>query len=236
MFRSHSFEQSARQNHQIQIAVDCQSKTLDLQKTFDQTATIMLGLNLEQRQLFQSLIESNRQLVQANERTTNELQRMRQVVQVQPDIPPQVALQKPVTLLDACGRVSAFHLDFIDCSEAFLAVLKIRFRQYGVEEQGIKMLDHSQFVLEDHNGVLDLSKPWSRVLRPSQKIDMSMVFRRDVAPSMCPVCGQVNNESLVSKIEWYVAFTFLHQNRPASSFYRITVSFCVCLCITSLLF
>ncbi|KAL9023718.1 MAG: hypothetical protein Q9196_007023, partial [Gyalolechia fulgens] len=143
-------------------------------------------LSLEQRQLFQSVIESNRQLVHANERMTHELQQMRCAVQLQLEVPPQVPLQKPITLLDACGKVSAFHLDFINCSEAFLAVLKIRFQQYGVEERGIQMLDDSKFVLEDYRGKLDLSRPWSKVLRPSQKIDMSMVFRRDMPSSTCP--------------------------------------------------
>ncbi|KAI4256657.1 MAG: hypothetical protein L6R42_006093, partial [Xanthoria sp. 1 TBL-2021] len=93
---------------------------------------------------------------------------------LQLELPPQVVLQKPVTLLDACGQVSAFHLDFINCPEAFLAVLKIRFRQHGVEQRGLQMLDDSQFVLEDRRGKLDLTRPWTQILRPSQKVDMSM--------------------------------------------------------------
>ncbi|KAI4194805.1 MAG: hypothetical protein LQ348_002564 [Seirophora lacunosa] len=117
-------------------------------------------MNIEQRQLFQSLVESNRQLVHANARMAYELQQMRGAVQLQLELPPQVLLQKPVTLLDACGKVSAFHLDFINCAEAFLAVLRIRFQQYGVNDRAIRMLDESQFVLEDHNGKLDLSRPW----------------------------------------------------------------------------
>ncbi|KAL8731609.1 MAG: hypothetical protein Q9166_003297 [cf. Caloplaca sp. 2 TL-2023] len=191
---SQSFSQSARQEHQYEVALTAHSRTLDLQKNFDQTTALMVGLNLEQRQLFQSLVESNHRLVQSNERMAYELQQMRGAVQVQNQLPPQVVLQKPVTLLDACGKVSAFHLDFINCPEALLAVLKIRFQQYGVEERGLQMLDDSLFVLEDHRGRLDLSRPWTQILRPNQKVDMSMVFHRNMPSSLCPAC-QWRNEN-----------------------------------------
>lgn len=159
-------------------------------------------MSLDQRQLFQSLLESNRRLMETNERMTYELQQMRGAVQLQLEIPPQVALQKPVTLLDACGKVSAFHLDFINCVEAFLAVLRIRFQQHGVTEYGLKMLDDSQFVLEDFRGKLDLTKPWSQIMRPSQKIDMSMIFHRGVPWSRCPACCKENPVDFESAIEW----------------------------------
>ncbi|KAL8997180.1 MAG: hypothetical protein Q9188_006387 [Gyalolechia gomerana] len=149
-YRSQFFEQSARWELQHNIMVDWHGRTSDLQKDLDVTSAFLQGLSLEQRQLFQSLIESNRQLVHANERMTDEFQRMRCAVQLQLEVPPQVPLQKPITLLDACGKVSAFHLDFINCSEAFLAILKIRFQEYGVGDRGIQMLDDSQFVLEDY--------------------------------------------------------------------------------------
>lgn len=152
--------------------------------------------------MFQSLVESNRRLVASNERMTYELQQMRCAVQLQLELPPQVVLQKPVTLLDACGKVSAFHLDFITCPEALLAVLRIRFQQHGVTEDALQMLDDSQFVLKDHGGQLDLSKPWSQVLRPNQKIDMSMVFRRDKSSSACPVCQWHNEDRTEAEIEW----------------------------------
>ncbi|KAL8738148.1 MAG: hypothetical protein Q9181_001006 [Wetmoreana brouardii] len=154
--------------------------------------------------LFQSLFESNRRLVETNERMTYELRKMRGAVQLQLELPPQVTLQKPVTLLDACGKVSAFHLDFINCAEAFLAVLKIRFKQHGIEERGLKMLDDSQFVLEDFRGRLDLTKPWSQIMRPNQKVDMSMIFQRGVPWSVCPGCMNENDVAFESAIEWYV--------------------------------
>ncbi|KAL8672808.1 MAG: hypothetical protein Q9168_002745 [Polycauliona sp. 1 TL-2023] len=199
---SQSFNQSANYQSQCQVMLESHNKTIDLQKNYHQTTMLLAGLSLEQRQLFQSLIESNRRLVDSNERMSYELQQMRSAVQLQLEVPPQVVLQKPVTLLDACGKVSAFHLDFINSPEAFLAVLKVRFRQHGVEQRGLQMLDDSQFVLEDRRGKLDLSRPWSQILRPSQKVDMSMVFHRNIHPSICPVCGSLNESDFGSAIEW----------------------------------
>ncbi|KAL8685145.1 MAG: hypothetical protein Q9224_005943 [Gallowayella concinna] len=199
---SQSFEQSAQQQYHHQLAVDSHSKTLHLQRNFDQTTSLLVGLNLEQRHLFQSLVDSNLRLVASNERMTYEMQHMRDAVQLQLDLPPQVVLQKPITLLDACGQISAFHLDFITCPEALLAVLKIRFEKYGVKPEALQMLDDSQFVLKDYKGTLDLSKPWSQVLRPNQKVDMSMVFRRDRPSYACPVCQRENEGKMDAEIEW----------------------------------
>ncbi|KAL8654560.1 MAG: hypothetical protein Q9210_001432 [Variospora velana] len=200
-----SFEHSAKQCHQQQFAIESHGKTVAVQKQFDQTTALLLGLSMEQRQAFQSLIESNHQLASANEHMAYELQQMRGAVQLQLELPPQVLLQKPVTLLDACGKVSAFHLDFINCAEAFLAVVRIRFQQYGVNRRGIRMLDESQFVLEDHSGRVDLSKPWLQVLKPSQKINMSMVFYPGEPLSECPACRSESHGRAGMPIEWYVA-------------------------------
>ncbi|KAL8928895.1 MAG: hypothetical protein Q9172_000733 [Xanthocarpia lactea] len=198
---SQSFSQSAKYQDQCQVMLDSHNQALDLQKNYHQTTALLAGLSLEQRQLFQLLIESNRQLVSSNERMSYELRQMRGAVQLQLELPPQVVLQKPVTLLDACGQVSAFHLDFINSPEAFLAVLKIRFAQLGVEQRGLQMLDDSQFVLEDRKGRLDLAKPWSQILKPSQKVEMSMVFHREIHPSICPVCRGLNENDFGSAIE-----------------------------------
>ncbi|KAL9587979.1 MAG: hypothetical protein Q9203_003203, partial [Teloschistes exilis] len=196
---SQSFHQLARQESRNEIALETHDGKLDLQ--FDRTNALLVGLSLDQRQMFRSLLDSNRQLIQANERMAYELQQVRGAVQLQIALPPQVALQKPVTLLDACGTVSAFHLDFINCAEAFLAVLKIRFQQHGVEERGLKMLDNSQFVLEDFRGRLDLGKPWSQIIKPNQKIDMSMIFHRGVPWSSCPACQTENEVDFEAAIE-----------------------------------
>jgi hypothetical protein len=147
-------------------------------------------------------MDSNQRLTDANDRLSLDIRQMHTTIKLQLSIPPQVLLSKPVTLLDACGKVSAFHLDFINCIEAFVAVLKIRFEQEGVNQTGIKMLDQSEFILKDHRGTLELSQPWNRLLRPNQKVDMSMMFRRALPPSTCPACNYEYPSLSVQEIEW----------------------------------
>ncbi|KAL8740270.1 MAG: hypothetical protein Q9190_007005 [Brigantiaea leucoxantha] len=168
-----SFERKQQQEQCVEAAQDSRMTVINVEENLKSATKLFVGLSLEQRHLFQCLLESNNRLVQANEQINAELQQMRLMVQTQLEIPPQVALQRPVTLLDACGSISAFHLDFINCTEAFLAVLKIRFHQQGVNDDGIQMLENSQFVLQDHKGNIDLSQPWQKIFRPNQKVDMT---------------------------------------------------------------
>ena len=185
---------------------------INVEENLKSAAKLFVGLSLEQRHLFQCLLESNNRLVQANEQINAELQQMRLMVQTQLEIPPQVALQRPVTLLDACGSISAFHLDFINCTEAFLAVLKIRFHQQGVNDDGIQMLENSQFVLQDYKGNIDLSQPWQRVFRPNQKVDMSMKFRHSFPARTCPACSH-KEKSQTELTEWQVPLYFIFFKR-----------------------
>ena len=113
-----------------------------MQRKTEETLKLLNGLSLEQRQLFQTLMNDN-------ERMTKEMRQMWSTVQLQMALPPQVLLQNPVTLLDACGKVSAFHLDFTNSTAAFIAVLKVRFKQEGVGSVGIQMLENFEFVLQD---------------------------------------------------------------------------------------
>ncbi|KAL8824504.1 MAG: hypothetical protein Q9191_005010, partial [Dirinaria sp. TL-2023a] len=196
---SQSFEQCTPQAPQHPNTMELRDQKQDMH--FDQTTSLLRDLTLDQRQMFLSLLESNRQLIQANELIAYELQQIRGAVQLHYDIPPQVALQKPVTLLDACGNVCAFHLDFVSCAQALLAVLKIRFQQHGVQDRGLQMLDDSQFVLEDFKGKLDLAKPWSQIMKPGQKIDMSMIFHRGVPWNICPGCRLENEVDFESQTE-----------------------------------
>jgi len=87
---------------------------------------------------------------------------IQQLVKMDRVIPPQVLLQEPVILHDALGRSSAFHLDFIDSPEAFLAVLRIRFQDCGLSK-----IENEEFALEDavlkHD--INLKSPWSRVFK-----------------------------------------------------------------------
>ncbi|KAI2179943.1 hypothetical protein LOZ41_006009, partial [Ophidiomyces ophidiicola] len=149
----------------------------------DIMTALLQGLSVEQRQCFKLLMSQNHQL-------QRRLDDVRQLLHLQGAIPPQVILQRPVILLDAFGKVAPFHLDFIDSLDAFVAVLKIRSEQAGVQDGGLQKLDKKEFCIRDtpRRRNLDLSRPWATVFRPGQNVDMSMVFRRRLAPTTCPDC------------------------------------------------
>jgi hypothetical protein len=104
--------------------------------------------------LFQSLTQNTALLQQVNEiKATLLLDRC---------MPPQIQLQEPVILHDALGRITPFHLDFINSQKAFVAVLRARFEHLGLEK-----IDRDEFLLEDatRNRALSLVGPWERVFK-----------------------------------------------------------------------
>ena len=108
------------------------------------------------------------------------------VLAMQGTMPHQIERQKPVLFLDACGRLSPIHLEFINSAEAFLAVLKVRFRDCG-----LRKIERKQFALEDTRTkrAIDLQWPWHQCLLPGQNIDMSMIFSSaETVGSTCPGC------------------------------------------------
>lgn len=44
------------------------------------------------------------------------------IFRLQTNLAPQIERERPVILLDACGRLCPVHLEFINSAEAFLAV------------------------------------------------------------------------------------------------------------------
>ncbi|CAF9934944.1 MAG: hypothetical protein ALECFALPRED_006189 [Alectoria fallacina] len=83
--------------------------------------------------------------------------------------------------------------------QAFLAVLKVRFKDIG-----LRKIENGQFTLEDtrRKRSLSLSDAWSTVVRPGQHISMSMIFRLQQSPqTSCPSCGQENEGSDETEIE-----------------------------------
>ena len=158
---------------------------------------MMQTMSMEQRQCFFFVMQQNRELLQ----TVRDMQNM---LQVQARVPPQILLQQPVTLLDPFGKVAPFHLDFIDSSECFIAVLHARFAKAGASRGGLTKLDHREFSIEDtgRKRQLDLNKPWSQVFRPGQQVDMRMTFHRFACPpSTCPSCLQMNDGD-DEEVEW----------------------------------
>lgn len=151
---------------------------------------MMKGLSIEQRQFFMVMVQQNKQLMQS-------IEEMRMILQLQAIVPPQVMLQQPVIFLDPFGKTAPFHLEFIDSSECFMAVLKARFSNAGVTPAGLSKLDNHDFMIQDsrRGRPIDLKKNWTSVFRPGQNVDMSMIFHRFACPpSTCPVCLETNED------------------------------------------
>ena len=84
--------------------------------------------------------------------------------------------------------------------QAFIAVLKIRFKDLG-----LRKVETGQFSLEDtlRKKALDLNEPWARTIRPGQHIGMSMFIRLRESPTTnCPSCGQENQGSNTEDVHW----------------------------------
>ncbi|MCJ1395674.1 hypothetical protein MMC18_008560 [Xylographa bjoerkii] len=140
------------------------------------------------------LVDQVRRFENSNENLVKQVAGLRNTLLLQQQIPPQVLLQKPVQFLDACGNLSSFHLDFITCAEALIAVLRIRFQQNGVTPKGVQKLDKFEFVLRDRSTELSLHAPWQAVFKPGQNVDMSMVFFQAASVNKCPGCSHEDDK------------------------------------------
>ena len=167
-----------QQQHLLQSAEDTHQAMTNLHVDVLENMDLINRLSLQQKQGFCSLAQ-----------TVTQLQSM---LHLQQELPPQVTLQKPVILLDACGKVAPFHLDFITSVDALQGALKARFRDFGVGAAGLEKVDRFEFVPQDHRGDLSLAKPWNTIFKPGQSVNMSMVFRRSAELEYCPRCQARN--------------------------------------------
>ena len=196
---SQSLEIKQEQEQHRNIMQATSSTAAVIQEDTTLTKDIITGLSKQQMDFIQLLMTGHQRLL-------SEVANLRQILQLEREVPSQVPLQKPVILHDACGRVAPFHLDFINSTEAFLAVLKVRFRQYGVSSQGLQKLDRSEFLLRDRQRILSLNLPWERLFKPGQIVDMSMSFHHGAYQEACPSCGTENHAVGLSCVDWSVYY------------------------------
>ena len=115
-------------------------------------------------------------------------------------IPGQVERQQPVFLIDALGKGSLFHLEFIRSAEALVAVLAINFQKVGAAEK----IHNGEFAIEDSitKQDINLKTDWDICFFPGQRVEMSMIVTRlDVSPTTCPKCWYKGKK--VGEPEWY---------------------------------
>ncbi|KAF7505449.1 hypothetical protein GJ744_000776 [Endocarpon pusillum] len=107
-----------------------------------------------------------------------------QIQAVVTQIPGQIQRQQPVYLIDALGKHSPFHLEFIRSAEAFKSVLKANFRNIG---DAAEKIDRGEFVIQDSalKMDMDLSQEWEHCFSPGQCVHMYMTYHAAV----CAACG-----------------------------------------------
>ncbi|KAG8206463.1 hypothetical protein GTR04_6152 [Trichophyton interdigitale] len=111
-----------------------------------------------------------------------------------PPLPPQIERQRPVELEDAHGRVTPFHVEFINSFEALQAVLEARFRHVP----GWKKVKNMEYVMKESNSKrqIDFKAPWESVFLPGRSVTMSMVFWMPPPSGLrCPGCQLESQES-----------------------------------------
>lgn len=116
-------------------------------------------------------------------------------------IPAQVERQQPVYLIDAFGRQSPFHLEFVRSAKALTAVLKANFSKTG---QARKKIGRGEFVIQDSLKKRDINifDDWDKSFYPGQRVEMSVVLQcRWQAGSSCPGCGMVCKGSTEADVQ-----------------------------------
>lgn len=128
-----------------------------------------------------------------------------QMQQLMCSIPPQIEREQPVLFEDAHGRLTPFHVEFINSYAAFQAVLEARFQNMP----GLRKVRNLEYSMQDiqTNQILDLSRSWENSVRPGRKFVMSMVFELPkTVISSCPGCSTENFNRLRNKgsdFQWY---------------------------------
>lgn len=115
-------------------------------------------------------------------------------------------LEDPFILEDAIGRIAPVHLRFVNSWAAFHAVMEIRFQG----KQGFKKICRKEYVLQESamGREVDMSLDFDDAFLPGQKINMSLVFKRDSteqstqATGHCPRCNTVSEQLADVDVLW----------------------------------
>lgn len=132
------------------------------------------------------MITTLRTLVMVNNAQQAEI--LRTVKVIQNSVPPQVLLQQPFVFTDALNRRAPVHLEWINSWDAFIAVLKVRFR-----DAGSKKIDNREFALSCSrlNRDITWNQSWESAFLPGREYGMSMVFQQATSDTtLCVSCRQ----------------------------------------------
>lgn len=121
-------------------------------------------------------------------------------------LPGQVERQQPIHFIDALGRHTPFHLEFIMSAEALTNVLQSNFKNIG---SGANKIDRGEFAIQDSikRRDIDLTAAWESCFQPGQRVDMSMIFTSaKILSHSCPACQEDHGDGFTEDqdIEWFV--------------------------------
>ena len=126
---------------------------------------------------------------------------LKELQTVQTSVAPQVTFPQPVIFLDAFGNLAPFHLEWIDCWKAFMAVLKVRFQNAGLQK-----IERGEFALYNSTArsYIDFSRPFRHCFRSGHRIAMSIVFMDSSRKSFasCPSCKEQVQGNPEDEFEW----------------------------------
>jgi hypothetical protein len=133
----------------------------------------------------------------------------RAVIAIQEGLPTHLErsmIQEPFILEDAIGRIAPVHLQFIDSWDAFDAVLELRFR--GMH--GFAKVRRKEYTLQERATGKEIHRcrHWNSSFLPGQRIDMSLIFKREVtrshqsAAASCPKCQLTSDKPTNLDIQW----------------------------------
>jgi hypothetical protein len=85
------------------------------------------------------------------------------------NIPGQIKRQQPVYFIDALGRHTPFHWEFVLSAEALTNVLRLNFKGIG---SGSQKIHRGEFTIQDISlkRDVDINGPWDRCFRPGQRV------------------------------------------------------------------
>jgi len=166
-----------------------------------QKMSVILGQMSSGVQQGKYLIEMTSNVIQTNVKIFQIVLNLQNIVT---RIPRQIDdRQQPVYLIDAVGRHTPFHLEFITGAESLRSVLQFNFKNIG---SGATKIENGEFAIQDSASKMDvdLSSAWESCFCPGQRYDMSMIFTsREASIQSCPKCHENNGDKYEDEdIEW----------------------------------
>ncbi|KAI1080365.1 hypothetical protein F5B20DRAFT_540353 [Whalleya microplaca] len=178
-FEATNMQGRRAENQQITLAGRIQDAS---NQCMNRLASLVSSMNENVKQ-GKKLLETTASVVQTNLRV---FQMVFDIHQFILQIPHQVHRQQPVYMIDAFGKESPFHLEFVRSAEALVSILRCNF---SVVPSGQRLIESGNFVIQDCGTQrdIDLSSSWELCFSPGQRVMMSVILTNN--GESCPNCS-----------------------------------------------